>query len=137
MHRHSLDHPARSASTDARDEENPCGATPFWARHRPVAKTRWSSWVWTHNDVHVAAVISVLGVLLGTRAFPTTAAGYTALLDWARGHGRLRRAGVEGTSSHGTALTRHLRHQGVQVLEVNRPDRATRRRRGKTDTVDA
>jgi transposase len=91
----------------------------------------------THNDVHVAAVISVLGVLLGTRSFPTTAVGYTALLDWARGHGHLRRAGVEGTSSHGTALTRFLRHQGVQVLEVNRPDRATRRRRGKTDTIDA
>lgn len=35
----------------------------------------------THNDVHVAAAISVLGVLLGTRAFPTTAAGYTALLN--------------------------------------------------------
>jgi hypothetical protein len=28
----------------------------------------------THADVHVAAVITVLGVLLGTRAFPTTAA---------------------------------------------------------------
>jgi transposase len=91
----------------------------------------------THNDVHVAAVISTLGVLLGTHAFPTTAVGYRALLAWARGHGCLRRAGVEGTSSHGTALTRHLRSQGVHVIEVNRPDRATRRRRGKTDTLDA
>ena len=91
----------------------------------------------THNDVHVAAVISTLGALLGTRGFPTTAVGYRALLDWACGHGRLRRAGVEGTSSHGTALTRFLRAQGVHVMEVNRPDRATRRRRGKSDTVDA
>jgi transposase len=91
----------------------------------------------THNDVHVAAVVSTLGVLLGTRAFPTTAVGYAALLDWAGGRGRLRRAGVEGTSSHGTALTRFLRAQGVHVIEVNRPDRATRRRRGKSDTVDA
>jgi transposase len=91
----------------------------------------------THNDVHVAAVVTILGVLLGTRAFPTTAAGYAALLDWARGHGRLRRAGVEGTSSHGTALTRYLRRHQVHVIEVNRPDRATRRRRGKTDAVDA
>jgi transposase len=91
----------------------------------------------THNDVHVGAVISAVGVLLDTRAFPTTAAGYTALLAWARGHGRLPRAGVEATSSHGTALTRFLRHEGVQVLEVNRPDRATRRRRGKTDAIDA
>jgi transposase len=59
-------------------------------------------------DVHVAAVITTVGVLLGTRSFPTTAAGYTALLDWARSHGQLCRAGVEGTSSHGTALNRHL-----------------------------
>ena len=28
----------------------------------------------THKDVHVAAVISVLGVLLGTASFPATAA---------------------------------------------------------------
>jgi transposase len=91
----------------------------------------------THNDAHVAAIISTLGALLGIRAFPTTAVGYTALLHWARGHGDLRRAGVEGTSSHGTALTRFLRSRGVQVMEVNRPDRATRRRRGKSDPVDA
>jgi hypothetical protein len=70
-------------------------------------------------------------------SFPTTAAGYAALLSWARDHGQLRRAGVEGTSSHGTALNRHLRRNNVQVIEVNRPDRATRRRRGKTDMVDA
>ena len=29
----------------------------------------------THSDVHVAAVITALGVLLGTAHFPTTAAG--------------------------------------------------------------
>ncbi|MFE9328969.1 IS110 family transposase [Nocardia sp. NPDC052278] len=91
----------------------------------------------THADAHVAAVITVLGVLLGTQAFPATAAGYDALLQWARQHGRLRRAGVEGTSSHGISLNRHLRRRGIEVIEVNRPDRATRRRRGKTDAVDA
>ncbi|HEY2763686.1 MAG TPA: IS110 family transposase [Pseudonocardiaceae bacterium] len=91
----------------------------------------------THADVHVAAVITVLGALLGTRSFPATAAGYKALLAWARSHGCLRRAGVEGTSSHGTALNRHLARNGVQVIEVNRPDRAARRRRGKNDAIDA
>jgi hypothetical protein len=49
----------------------------------------------THKDVHVAAVISVLGVLLGTASFPTTAAGYRQLLTWVRGFGTLR------WSSHG------------------------------------
>jgi predicted nuclease with RNAse H fold len=49
----------------------------------------------------------------------------------------LRRAGVEGTGSYGAALARHLRAAGVEVIEVNAPDKATRRRRGKTDTLDA
>jgi transposase len=49
----------------------------------------------------------------------------------------LRRAGVEGTGSYGAALTRHLRAAGVEVIEVNAPDKTTRRRRGKTDTLDA
>lgn len=51
--------------------------------------------------------------------------------------GVLRRAGVEGTGCCGAALTRYLHAEQVQVLEVNRPDRATRRRRGKSDPVDA
>ncbi|MCA2229573.1 hypothetical protein [Nonomuraea aurantiaca] len=73
--------------------------------------------------MHVAAVITVMGVLIGTQAFPATADGYAALLDWARGHGRLRRAGFEGTSSHGTALNRFLRRHDMQILEIDRPDR--------------
>ena len=40
-------------------------------------------------------------------------------------------------SSYGAALARHLRAAGVEVIEVNQPDKATRRRRGKTDTIDA
>ena len=47
------------------------------------------------------------------------------------------RAGVEGTGSYGAALTRYLRRSGVTVIEVNRPDRAARRRHGKTDAIDA
>jgi transposase len=44
---------------------------------------------------------------------------------------------VEGTGSYGAALTRLLRAEGVPVIEVNRPDRSARRRRGKSDVVDA
>ena len=91
----------------------------------------------THHDVHVAAVITALGVLLGTAHFPTTAAGYQALVGWVGTLGMLRRAGVEGTGSYGAALARHLRAAGVEVIEVNAPDKPTRRRRGKTDTLDA
>jgi transposase len=44
---------------------------------------------------------------------------------------------VEGIGSYGAALTRHLRGQDLTAIEVNRPDRAARRRLGKTDAVDA
>jgi transposase len=91
----------------------------------------------THKDLHVAAVITILGVLLGSRSFPATAAGYQQMLAWATGFGVLRQAGVEGTGSYGAALTRCLHAAGVTVMEVNQPDKAHRRRRGKTDTIDA
>jgi transposase len=91
----------------------------------------------THKDVHVAAVISGMGALLGARSFPATALGYRQLLGWARGLGVVRRAGVECTGSYGAALTRHLTAAQVEVIEVNQPDKAARRRRGKTDTLDA
>ncbi|WP_173058172.1 IS110 family transposase [Phytohabitans houttuyneae] len=91
----------------------------------------------THKDVHVAAVLSPLGALLGTMSFPTTRDGYLGLVEWATGFGVVRRAGVEGTGSYGAALARVLRQAGIDVIEINRPDRAARRRRGKTDAVDA
>jgi transposase len=91
----------------------------------------------THKDFHVAAVVSVLGAPLGSKAFPATAAGYRALLRWTRSFGAVRRAGVECTGSYGAALARHLAAAGVVVLDVNQPDKATRRRRGKNDAIDA
>jgi transposase len=44
---------------------------------------------------------------------------------------------VEGTGSYGAGLVRFLAAAGQRVLEVNRPDRQLRRRRGKSDPVDA
>ena len=70
----------------------------------------------THHDGHVAAVITSLGVLVGTAKFPTTAAGYQALVGWVATFGMLRQAGVEGTGSYGAALARHLRAAGVGSL---------------------
>lgn len=91
----------------------------------------------THLDVHVAAALSGLGALLGVASFPTTARGYRDLLAWLRGFGELEQVGVEGTGSYGAGLTRHLLSEGVAVLEVDRPNRQARRRRGKSDPVDA
>ncbi|MBA3528129.1 MAG: IS110 family transposase [Propionibacteriaceae bacterium] len=91
----------------------------------------------THRDMHVAAVLTVLGALVASKAFTATEAGYRQLTEWARSFGELGRAGVECTGSYGAALTRHLLAEGVQVIEVNQPDKANRRKRGKTDAVDA
>jgi transposase len=91
----------------------------------------------THKDIHVAAVITALGAVAASHSFPTTMAGYHQLLAWAHSFGTLRRAGVECTGTYGAALTRHLQAAGMTVIEVNQSDKATHRRRGKTDTIDA
>lgn len=91
----------------------------------------------THLDVHVAAALDHLGALLGTRSFPATARGYRQLLAWLAGFGEVVLVGVEGTGSYGAGLTRHLLAHGIAVVEVDRPNRQNRRRRGKSDTVDA
>ena len=51
--------------------------------------------------------------------------------------GQVDAFGVEGTGSYGAGLARYLRHSGSRVIEVNRPDRATRHRKGKSDPIDA
>lgn len=91
----------------------------------------------THRDIHVAAVVTAAGAMLASRAFPATADGYRRMLTWARSHGTVRRAGIECTGSYGQALTRYLLGESIEVTEVNQPDKSTRRRRGKTDAIDA
>lgn len=91
----------------------------------------------SHADtVHVAA-ISVTGAPLADAEFATTPAGYRAALAFLTGLGRVDAVGVEGTSSYGAGFTAAARAAGLQVVEVNRPDRAERRRRGKSDPIDA
>jgi transposase len=91
----------------------------------------------THGRIHHAAVIDQQGRLLGDRQFPADRAGYRQLLSWLHRHGQLGAVGVEGTGSYGAGLTQVLLDQGVRVVEVDRPDRRTRRQRGKSDPIDA
>ncbi len=91
----------------------------------------------THKDVHVAVVLDELGRLLATATFPTTTTGYRQLHRWLCSFGEVLAVGVEGTGSWGAGLSRFLRARGLNVIEVNRPNRQTRRRKGKSDTVDA
>ena len=91
----------------------------------------------SHRDTVVCAALDELGRRLAVRSFPTTSAGYGALLTWAHGLGTVRDAGIEGTASYGAMAMKYLRAVGIRVTEVNRPDRARRRRRGKNDATDA
>lgn len=91
----------------------------------------------THKDVHVVVALDQLGRRLGVADFPTDDAHHRALWDWVADFGELRQAGVEGTGSFGYRLAQFLTGAGVAVFEVNRPNRTTRRRRGKSDPVDA
>jgi transposase len=59
------------------------------------------------------------------------------LTGWVSGFGEVGAIGVEGTGSWGAGLSRHLRARGLNVVEVNKANRHNRRRRGKTDPVDA
>jgi transposase len=91
----------------------------------------------THGATHQVAVIDRAGRLLGTAQFVVDVSGYRKLLVWLRAHGALAAVGVEGTGSYGAGLCRYLLSEGVDVLEVDRPDRRARRKAGKSDPLDA
>jgi transposase len=94
----------------------------------------------THVDQHVGVALDQFGRRLGTRGVPTTPAGFAELVSWASGLGVIDQFGIEGTGSYGAGLARWLRGRGLTVVEVERPDRHSRqarRRRGKSDPLDA
>ena len=91
----------------------------------------------THRDEHVAVAIDQQGVRLGQRRSPATTWGYGDLEQWSRDLGEVSAFGVEGTGSYGAGLARFLTGRGHSVVEVNRPDRSTRFRKGKSDPTDA
>lgn len=97
----------------------------------------------THAETHTAAVLDTAGRALGHATFTTTTAGYAALLTWmatfttTAALASVVRIGVEGTGTYGAGLARYLHEAGVEVVEVDRPDRKTRRFAGKSDPIDA
>ena len=91
----------------------------------------------THLDTHTAAVVDAMGRRLGHQQFPATPAGYRQLLAWLRSFGVVLVVGIEGTGAYGAGLARYLTGEGVVLVEVDRPDRKTRRFAGKSDPIDA
>lgn len=104
---------------------------------RSARRTKILAGVDTHADTIYVAIIDNLGLDLDGCEFPTTPAGYRALLAFITENGRLDRIGVEGTSSYGAGFNRAARRAGYLVVEVTRPDVAERRRVGKSDSIDA
>ena len=91
----------------------------------------------THRDTNHLAVITDGGKPLADAEFPTSPASYDDAVRWAQSFGTVAIAGVEGTSSYGAGLTQVLQAAGIEVAKVSRPDRAARRRQGKSDPLDA
>ena len=63
--------------------------------------------------------------------------GYEELEQWSRNLGQVHAFGIEGTGSYGAGLARFLTSRNYTVVEINRPDRSVRRRKGKSDATDA
>ena len=91
----------------------------------------------THKHFHVAAVLDERGALVNTATFTADRAGYRALIDWSVQFGTSLRFGIEGTGSYGRGLAAAVRGNGHEVVEVMRPNRQDRHRRGKSDLLDA
>lgn len=94
----------------------------------------------THADTLAAALVAApSGAVVVEGEFAATATGIGELIGWALEHApgpRLAFA-VEGTRSYGVGLARAVAELGLVVLELERPARAERRGRGKSDPIDA
>ncbi len=85
----------------------------------------------------MAAVVDQTGRVLGSASFAASTRGYVALVNWAERLGPVAKIGIEGTGTYGAGLARFARAYGLEVVEVDRPDRRTRRGLGKSDPIDA
>lgn len=91
----------------------------------------------THKHTHHVAIVTVLGQPITDREFDTTPAGYRQIVDYLHAAGTISVVGVEGTGSYGAGISRVLVSAGFAVAEVARPNRRSRRLRGKSDPLDA
>lgn len=107
---------------------------PIMTEDRPVV----TAGIDTHRDVHVAATIdSTTGRRLDIAEFSTDSTGLGQLEQWLTAQGAVDAIGIEGTGAYGAGVARHLAAAGLRIVEVDRPDRRTRRQQGKSDPIDA
>lgn len=95
----------------------------------------------THKDTLAACLVDGLGIARDEREFRNDPAGHAAFVTWIAGIDGSVRVGVEGSSSYGAGLARHLVAGDMDVVEVppqlSRRERTRTRRPGKSDPGDA
>jgi len=91
----------------------------------------------THQHTHTAAVVTAAsGAMIAQATVAATPAGYQQLLELAGQHQGKRIWAIESTGGDGAGLTRFLAANAEQVVELDRPKRATRRHGAKSDSED-
>ena len=93
----------------------------------------------THADTLAAALAAPSAAVIAEQEFAATGEGVQALIGWALTHspGSHLVFAIEGSRSYGIGLARAVRELGLPVIELERPARAERRGRGKSDALDA
>jgi transposase len=93
----------------------------------------------THAEQHALALVDAKTQrTTGAVTIPASRRGYRSALRLARRQARGHRLwALEGTGSYGAGFARFLVERGEQVREVERPRRAGRRGRLKSDALDA
>ncbi len=117
----------------------PAGADPSDRKGTTImTKEHWRvGGVDSHKDTIHVAVITGVGEPVADHEFATTVAGYRRAVAWLIEHGPLHAVGIEGTSSYGVGIATAVTQTGITVVEVNRTRPAERRKKGKTDRLDA
>lgn len=93
----------------------------------------------THVDTTSLCVVSPAGAMVGEITIDNDEDGYDQAITWILQTVPSERflVGLEGTRSYGAGLCRALQAVGIAVVEVERPSRGERGRRGKSDPGDA
>jgi transposase len=93
----------------------------------------------THLDTHTAAICDQRGRRLAELQVPTTSAGYSHLVAWVSeaAEGAQVVWAIEGTRHYGLGLVRFLQAQDQRVEEIDSSRHLGKRRKGKSDPIDA
>ena len=93
----------------------------------------------THVDTTSLCVVSPVGAVIDQITIDNDEDGYARAITWMLQSVPSARllVGLEGTGSYGAGLRRAVEAVGLPVVEVERPSRGERGRRGKSDPGDA